>query len=121
MKSEATTRSRGTGAYLDEATLTDASFEGADLSEAKLVGVSAAGASFARAHLLDADFSHANLANASFDGAHVSGTDFVNSDLMNASFDGATGFETMDLTDAVNVEAGVRLRWCAFNSAHFCP
>ena len=94
------------GAHLDYATITSATFARADLTETKLVGVSAAGASFEGATLLKADFSHAKLANVNFDGADLTGAKVVMSDLMGATFVNAKGLDTVDFTEARNHASG---------------
>jgi uncharacterized protein YjbI with pentapeptide repeats len=69
--------------------LEGASFDGANLTNAKMKKIKGAEASFEGANLTGADFDEADLAEASFKGAIAVNTFFTDADLEVADFTGA--------------------------------
>jgi uncharacterized protein YjbI with pentapeptide repeats len=86
--------------------LTNADFFQANLTEASLKGVKAAGAVFFGASLVNTVFSGADLTGADFRNADLTGADFRKAELHGAKFDGA-GLEGARFSGALDVPAEV--------------
>jgi uncharacterized protein YjbI with pentapeptide repeats len=125
------TEARLPGARLREVSARHASFDRADLSEAKLAAADLREADFVAATLREADLSRATLDGASFEDANLTGArltgaslkgarlfnarltgaDLSTADLTGALVDAATDFTGADLTDTVmDVALAERLR-----------
>ncbi len=98
-------------ASFENANLRDARFDGADLSRASFLRADLRGASFVGCQLQVANFQDADLCLASLAGCHLEGTHFSGARLVRADLSGAklvgAQFRQADLTDA------------SFRNAHF--